>query len=1061
MSLVLLLGVWTAAAQASHIVTWTTSRDGAADGYEVINAFAQFNNKLYAGTGNGASDGDILVFNGTTWSLSRDGATGGYEVVNALIVFNGKLYAGVGNSAAGDGDILVCNPAASDNEGGAANGSFSDEVTCLNNGAGSDWSASRDDAATYEVVNAFAIFNGKLYAGMGSSAGVDGDVLVCNPAGGGDAQTCDNALDWTTSLNSAALYETVNSLAVYNSKLYAGMGNTTAGDGDIIECNPQQVENEGSGTDISDDVTCIAGDWITGTPSFATATYEIVNDLQEFNGYLYAGLGSTAALAGADGDGDIIRLEGATWVTVYDGNTDGLDTVNSFEIYQGDLYAGVGNITAGDGDLLVCDVLSGCEATGDWLKSRDDGVAPYTPATYELVPSLAVFSMPGGIKRLYAGMGNSAGVDGDVLLLTYYQPDGIIDNNGDNTFGASGAGGQSIRSAVASTQVAYSVSVQNDSPGETADRFTASATIPVGWTAILNGLIDETNDAVQNPTSGDHNLASCGVPCETPTLGSGQVEVYTLKVTPPGSPTTSDVILTLTSVQNAAESDSVKATAVIAGSSGPTIPTTLSVVAPAGTTGERQLNLTWPDASNNETGFEVWRAGTGVAPATCSTLPEINYSRIATILRDSTQSSSTGLTVNYASAGLTPATYYCYRVRAIHSSGSSAYRYPTTPVDTSVSTNAAAGTPGTVGDLAIVTGDQRSSSIALTWTAPTPSGSSYDVRFSMVPMGDPPGAGQIDFDTNCTNTTASTLNATRPIDCAVKVINLAAPLAAGTPEHRTVIGRLNASGECDITLSDPTRPVCLLPNTIDYIALKTANGAFVSGMSNLVGGDNPTDGSLSGRTALRNGFNTISVPRTMPTNSPAAVFGDDHGGDDLSRWNSSGPGVTDGCYEASPTGTSSCSPQVGISAVGTALGYFLLAGDNTGVIDAPSDSIDVAAVTNCTTVTDSFAVALDPQRGWNMIGSPFRTNIAGTRPAYANLSGAYLRQNGNNATCKTWADAVTAGWVGNAIYSFNGSSYVPLTTTDTLPALFEPWKGYWLYVADTANTYELVIVRPP
>lgn len=502
----------------------------------------------------------------------------------------------------------------------------------------------------------------------------------------------------------------------------------------------------------------------------------------------------------------------------------------------------------------------------------------------------------------------------------------------------------------------------------------------------------------------------------------------------------------------------------------PNAPSSLTVVVPAGTTGERLLSLTWTDASNNETGFQVERVTT-VIGATCSALS--GYSLITTILRNSTQTTSTGGAGYYVSTGLTPATYYCYRVRAFNTQGFSAYRYPTTPVDTSVSTNAPAadGTaPAAVTNLAVAAGSQRNSAISFTWTAPgddvsTGQAATYDLRYSMTAIS----AGN--FGTACTSTTAATLNATRPTDCVVPVINLAPPQPANSTEFRTIMGRINTSNQCDVTLTDATRPLCLIPNTIYYFALKTLDEASPPNTSlintnNPVGGDNPTDGSLSGRTALRTGFNLISVPRslsgaipaecTTAGDTPACVFGDDHGSNVLSRWNSTGSGVTNGCYEASPTTGSDCSPQVGISTVGTALGYFLMGGANTGVIDAPSNSTetDLSIGTNCG-VANSYQVAVE--LGWNMVGNPFRRaqTLSAVYVCRAGVAQIFDDTDGNLTN-----DAVSLVWVGLAIYQFNGSTYVPLTIDDTLPARFEPWQAYWVQVLDASVTH-LVFPQPP
>ncbi len=82
----------------------------------------------------------------------------------------------------------------------------------------------------------------------------------------------------------------------------------------------------------------------------------------------------------------------------------------------------------------------------------------------------------------------------------------------------------------------------------------------------------------------------------------------------------------------------------------PTAPASLSA-SPAGTS---QVNLSWTDSSNNETGFRIERK-TGSAGT---------YAEIATVGANTT---------TYQNTGLTASTQYYYRVRAYNSAGNSSY----------------------------------------------------------------------------------------------------------------------------------------------------------------------------------------------------------------------------------------------------------------------------------------------------------------------------------------------------------------------------------------------------
>ncbi|MDC4225376.1 MAG: hypothetical protein MPW15_14335 [Candidatus Manganitrophus sp.] len=85
-----------------------------------------------------------------------------------------------------------------------------------------------------------------------------------------------------------------------------------------------------------------------------------------------------------------------------------------------------------------------------------------------------------------------------------------------------------------------------------------------------------------------------------------------------------------------------------------------------------------------------------------------------------------------------------------------------------------------------------------------------------------------------------------------------------------------------------------------------------------------------------------------------------------------------------------------------------------------------------------------------------------------------MSQNGGSGTCntsanaanfKSYANAAAAGWVGNALYRWDGAAYTFRTYNDPDPAMkanLQLWQGYWLQVTDAnaANTYSLIVVKP-
>jgi hypothetical protein len=890
-------------------------------------------------------------------------------------------------------------------------------------------------------------------------------------------------------------------------------------------------------------------------------------------------------------------------------------------------------------------------------------------------------------------LSNAALVDSVRLQVAVAGADGLIDNYGYSQLGAigTGNGGSSSRTVASSVTTAYAVSITNRTGGP--ESYTLTWNTPVGWTVVLNN--GTAGASCNGNTTPGTDFSS---PCVTGAVPANSGALYTLLVTPPsGSIATQTIILDIVStVLPAYSNDSIKAVALVPTDTDDVAASTaLTVWAPAGTEGERQLNLGWTDGSTNEVGFEIERVSV-VGPAACNGQP--NYTRVATVLRDSLQSTMTGEVIYYANTGLTPGIDYCYRVRAFDADKRySDYTYPTP--DSSVATNATGGAPGDVTDLTIVPNRKLSYAVSLTWTAPTPSGTSYDLRYSLSAIT--PG----NFGTACTNTTAATLNATRPTDCAVLVIGLDAPLPAGTAETQSVLGRINSSGQCDVTLSNTTaadpRPLCLVPNTSYYFALKTMNGATPSAnVSNVAGGDDPTDGSDSGRTAVRAGYNLVSVPMNPISPNPIVVFSDDVKPVELYRWDSTGPGPADGSFvsyataftnfvqnadargvwrldEAAGTtaadvsgygntlniGSGNTAPvwdtivkQFGASAlsfdgnndfaevldggtasinlggaaqltleawvrtndltvvqnlldkrnaastadtyvlqlvtdaacvnslkvrafsfngtqypfgadttgcviastttgyhvavvysnaltnagrlrifvngierattvpnfiatgggiggsnlvgvteslfvgqrayptvannldgyldeivvwnralsseevaahaaaalspttlqVRTGEGFFLRAGDAAGVIDVPvgSAETDTLIGTNCG-VANSYSVAVE--LGWNLAGNPFRRPVS---LGAASVCRAGVTQVFDDTDANATNDAVSLGWVGMAMYGFNGSSYQPLTIEDTLPARFEPWQAYWVEVLDPSVTH-LVFPQPP
>ncbi len=195
---------WTKIGGDSTNSGWTTN-------YESVLSMAVYEDYLYAGLGVTAGDSEVWRWNGTVWGkVGGDGINSGWdntiEDVDYMIVYNGSLYAGLGVTA-GDADVWSWNGSAWTQVGGDdLNGSWT--------------------AGTYEQVKTMTVYNGKLIAGLGNTAG-DGEVWEYS--GGTWIKIAGNTLNssWANTI------ELVTSFSVYSGKLFAGTGNTANADAGV------------------------------------------------------------------------------------------------------------------------------------------------------------------------------------------------------------------------------------------------------------------------------------------------------------------------------------------------------------------------------------------------------------------------------------------------------------------------------------------------------------------------------------------------------------------------------------------------------------------------------------------------------------------------------------------------------------------------------------------------------------------------------------------------------------------------------------------------------------
>ena len=297
----------------------------AANTYSTVFSMISYKGSLYAGIG-GSSDGtaEVWKYNGSTWTqVGGDGVGSSWSTgtgVYSLATSGGNLYAGLAG-AAGNSDVWSYDGSTWTQIGG--------------DGLNSGWS-------TPTIVYALTVYNGDLYAGLGGNTDYD-EVWKYNGSTwakvGGDGLNS----GWTTSTWQWG----VNALSVYKGELYATVYGVVAtlDDAEIWKYNGStwtQVGGDGVGS------------------SWAGGSYEAAYGLTEYNGDLYAGLGTSVE------EGEVWKYNGSTWSQIGGDSLnsgwateDQTQTVRSLAVYNGKLYAGLGDTqdkaevwSYGDNDVL-------------------------------------------------------------------------------------------------------------------------------------------------------------------------------------------------------------------------------------------------------------------------------------------------------------------------------------------------------------------------------------------------------------------------------------------------------------------------------------------------------------------------------------------------------------------------------------------------------------------------------------------------------------------------------------------------------------------------------------
>ncbi len=328
------------------------------DGKSAISSMIHIGSNMYVGTGAGLSDAEVWRWNGVSWTMiGGDGIRGSwvnqkYEIVSAMANDGNILYVGLGSTTLGnDGDAEVWSMDTSSDS--------NNWVKIGGDGVNGSWNYVLTTQGPFEIVNTLHFVAGALYAGLGntsaSTSNSDGEVWrfssgTWTKVGGDSGQ---DGYGWTT----AARQEEVVSLTSDGTYLYAGLG-ASAGDGDVWRATLESLAATPSWEKIGGDGT-----------GWGASTFEKVSALYAQGGYIYAGLGTSAA-----GDGEVWRYNGSSWTKIGECPSTSNCTTQGWRnnLYEqiwsitGDgtnVYVSMGN-TASDNDVWRFDD-AGTEATAD------------------------------------------------------------------------------------------------------------------------------------------------------------------------------------------------------------------------------------------------------------------------------------------------------------------------------------------------------------------------------------------------------------------------------------------------------------------------------------------------------------------------------------------------------------------------------------------------------------------------------------------------------------------------------------------------------------------------
>lgn len=387
-----------------------------------VNGLVYAGSTLYAGITGTAASSEVWGFTGSTWTriggnlINKSWGFFNLQSVENLTSYNGKLYAGTGSTVAGNATVWEFDgttwaPVGGQGISGSwAPGANESVWSMISAGGflyvglgttpagdadlwrynGSTWTQVGGDgngwaASTFEQVQSLAEINGVLFAGLGNST-TDAEVWRCTNCGTSPtwAKIGGDGVGSPVSWNTN--YESVASLAVIGSELYVGLGNSVT-DAEVWRCTANCTSGTAAWSKIGGD----------GLNSSWNTNYEVVESLMVYQGNLYAGLGNSID------DAEIWRWNGTAWSQVGGDDINGSWTAGTYErvrstaVYNGELYASLG-ITAGDGEVWKFNGSTWTQVGGDALNSS------WPVNTIENVGAMSVYQ-----GKLYVGTGDSAG----------------------------------------------------------------------------------------------------------------------------------------------------------------------------------------------------------------------------------------------------------------------------------------------------------------------------------------------------------------------------------------------------------------------------------------------------------------------------------------------------------------------------------------------------------------------------------------------------------------------------------------------------------------------------